>query len=596
MSAVLSFPYPPTPANIPATITRLSTAYRLRSAAMLLSLFLFLAFYLAVIAAVGWCIYLMMQIPVEVSRSPRGTVAMVILKFGGMAALGLLIIFLVKGLFKGQRIDRDQYLRLYEKDSPQLWQFIHQVCHDAGAARPRQVYLSADVNASVIYNSSLLNLIIPPKKDLLIGLGLVNVLNLAEFKAVLAHEIGHFAQRSAGLGSYLMLARRVIDDVVYSRDGWDQFVDQWASIDLRVSFPAWGLKGVLWLLRQGMGGALQGLSLLHLSLSRQLEYNADNVAVRLCGSDAIVHALARLDFASEALADAANSLNAAADHGHLTDDLFYHQSQSAERLRTLRKEPTLGTPPALPMDSGQQVQVFQATPDGIPDHLRSHPTNQMREQNAKRIYFRSMVDERSPWLLFGDRAALCRAVTEIAYTQLMGRKEPYHPEPAVAVQQFINAEHAETTYDSKYHGFYDGRFVQPGDLKADQEYQLTRQGLHELLDRWLGEDQGSRMKLFLQRQAERELLQGLRTGQYSLKKTTFPFREVDRTIKDVPQLLGNVEAEIDQDVKHFHDLDRQIFQLHFALAQLLDQHQPCDLPRTVELVERYRFRKQSSNS
>ncbi|MFO0813337.1 MAG: M48 family metallopeptidase [Gemmatales bacterium] len=590
MSTDLSFPYPAAPANVPAEITRLSVAYRLRSAAMLFSLFLFLVFYLAVIAGIAWLAYKMSLIPIETrGTSGKGTFLVIVFKFGSIAALGLMIIFLIKGLFKGQRIDREQYLQIFEKDSPQLWKFIHQVCQDTGAPRPRRIYLSAEVNACVIYNSSLLNLIVPPRKDLLIGLGLVNVLTLNEFKAVLAHEFGHFAQKSAGLGSYLMLARRIMDDIVYSRDGWDRFVDQWAGIDLRVSFPAWGLKGALWVLRKVMGGALQGLALLHLSLSRQLEFNADNVAVSVCGSDAIVHALSRLDFASEALSDASSSLEAAADHGHQTDDVFYHQTQAGMRLRALRKEPTLGVPPALPLEPDQQVKVFQPSHDGIPDHLRSHPTNVMREENAKRIYIRSIEDERSPWLLFHDRAAICRSVSEVFYLQQLGRKEPYQPEPAEVVQQFINAEHAETTYDPKYHGFYDGRFIDPGELTAEQGYQLTRPTLQTMLEKWQGSDQEARMKLFLERQSERELLHGLKSGQLSLKKKTFPFRSTDRTIDDVVTLLPMVEAEIEEEVKHFNALDREVFQLHLALADRLDQQQPLETPRTSELIERYRF-------
>ena len=70
----------------------------------------------------------------------------------------------------------------------------------------------------MIYNTSLVNLILPPRKDLLIGLGLVNVVNLVEFKAALAHEFGHFAQRSLGLGTYLAVANRIMHDIIYSRD------------------------------------------------------------------------------------------------------------------------------------------------------------------------------------------------------------------------------------------------------------------------------------------------------------------------------------------------------------------------------------------
>ena len=60
-------------------------------------------------------------------------------------------------------------------------------------------------------------------------------------------------------------------------------MDQWAGMDLRVSFPAWGLKGVLWCVRGILAGMYRGLNLLHLSLGRQMEFNADNVAVSVTG-------------------------------------------------------------------------------------------------------------------------------------------------------------------------------------------------------------------------------------------------------------------------------------------------------------------------
>ena len=66
--------------------------------------------------------------------------------------------------------------------------------------RPHRVFLTPDVNAAVFYRESLLSLLLPTSKNLVIGLGLVNQLNLSEFKAVLAHEFGHFSQNSMKLG------------------------------------------------------------------------------------------------------------------------------------------------------------------------------------------------------------------------------------------------------------------------------------------------------------------------------------------------------------------------------------------------------------
>ena len=65
----------------------------------------------------------------------------------------------------------------------------------------------------------------PTGKDLLIGLGLVNILNLSEFKSVLAHEFGHFAQKSTRLGGYVYTANRLIYDLVCGRDWFDNMIE-----------------------------------------------------------------------------------------------------------------------------------------------------------------------------------------------------------------------------------------------------------------------------------------------------------------------------------------------------------------------------------
>src|SRR5262249_46669242 len=158
-------------------------------------------------------------------------------------------------------------------------------CEETSAPKPAGVYISPDVNAAVFYNTSLVNLIVPPRKYLLIGAGLVNAVNLREFKAVLAHEFGHFSQRSLALGTYVYVANRVLGDIVYGRDKWDDFLQRWCGLDLRISFPAWGLRGVVWVLRRGLEFVFKGINLINLSLSRQMEFNADDVAVSVAGSD-----------------------------------------------------------------------------------------------------------------------------------------------------------------------------------------------------------------------------------------------------------------------------------------------------------------------
>ncbi len=588
--------YPPTPAGVPPELTRPHPAYRRRVAAMIAGLFVFLVVYVGLVALSGLFAVWIAFIPdpkFDTGRgSGKGAALYFLVKYGGAVAVGLLSVFLLKGLFKGQKAERGSTIPLKPADHPELFAFIRRVYEDTGAPPPRRVYVSPQVNAALIYDTSLINLIVPPKKDLLIGLGLVNVVTLAEFKAVLAHEFGHFAQRSVGLGSYLYVANRVVQDVVYQRDGFDRALDTWSRIDIRLSLPAWALKGILWVVRAGLSQLYKGLNLLHLSLSRQMEFNADNVAVSVTGSDALIHCLSRLQFASESLGDAATSLDAAADRGVFTADLFAHQLCSADRLRRLRKDARLGLPPDLPADPTAQVTVFtQDDADGTPERYRSHPSDAAREANAKRFYVRSPGDDRSPWLLFGDPAGLKLEVTGLFYHRDLGRKELYVSHPAAEVQAVIDAEHAETTYDPKYHGWYDDRIVNPGDLTDLPPAPWPRDRVAAWLATWPPADLESRVEFWAERQSELSLLRGIESGNLSLKGSTFPFRDKPRRAKEVPALIELVDGELTENVTASHALDRAAFLAHWSAARRLDETAPKagGPSRAAALLVRYRF-------
>jgi len=99
------------------------------------------------------------------------------------------------------------------------------------------------VNRAVFYDSSILSLFLPVRKKLLIGLGLVSELNLSELKAVLAHEFGHFSQRTMTLGSYVYIAQQLVSEIVHGRDGWDDILRGWRQQDIRIAVFAGSSTG-----------------------------------------------------------------------------------------------------------------------------------------------------------------------------------------------------------------------------------------------------------------------------------------------------------------------------------------------------------------
>ena len=575
--------YPPAPANVLPEITRPDPAYRLRVIGMIAGLFGFLIVYFILLLAAGLAAIWLAMLPMPEVRG-RDEVFVFVFKYGGALSMGLLCLFLIKGLFKGGRVSRSTHVPIVETDFPELFAFIRQVYADVGAPPPARVFVSPEVNAALVYDTSLVNLVIPPKKDLLIGLGLVNVLNLVEFKAILAHEFGHFSQKSVGFGAYLYVANKVMRDVIHSRDVLDILVDVWARLDIYVSFPAWALKGILWIVRLMLAGIYKALNLLHLSLGRQMEYNADNVAVSLTGSDAIIHGLAKTDFANECLGDTVKSLNAAADHGVFTDDLFLHQTLAAGRLRRLRKNDRLGLPPEPPANPAEQIVVFPHEDDGIPDKHRSHPTNAMREQNARRFDVRSPRDDRPAWLLFGPATQLRRDVTEVFYAHMLNRREKYTPRPAAEVREFIEAEHAETTLPDQFHGWYDQRLIDPGQLDPLPPAAWSKEAITAWLAKWPHEDFKRRIDGFRAKQTELKMLHAIETGAIQLNSESFKFREKMFRPHQAENLLKMVQGELREETDAFHALDREVFLVHWSAAVHLGSSS-----LETELAERYRF-------
>lgn len=597
--------YPKSPTDIPADLTRPSSSYRTRVILVLLCLFLFLLVYMGLtVGSAGLTVFCFSQLvaddppPVASSKkdgkraapsySPRpkkeGSPFWYVV--AGIAS-ALLFLFLVKGLFRISRGDQGLRIEVTEEEQPLLFAFIRKLCQETRAPFPHRIYLVPDVNAAVAYHQSVLSLILPTRKNLIIGLGLVNQLNLTEFKAVLAHEFGHFSQNSMKLGSYVYTANRVVVDVVYGRGKLDQFISTLCRTDVRIAVFAWVFSAILWTMRKGLEMLFRGINFANTALSRQMEYNADLVAVSVTGSDALVFALARTQFACDALGQGMADLMTAADHKRFTRDIYFHQTRAAEYLRLRLGNDKLGTVPALPEDPHQTVQVFKPEDIDVPLMWATHPSNFDREANAKARYCRGPIDTRSAWELFTAPDEVREAMTRVVY-DATGKKPPEKLEAPEAVQEFIDAEHAETTYHPRYHGLYDERYLRPGKLEelcvptATSEFDEAKR-LAEAHAQLYGDDLKERMANLKTRHEELAKLQRVASGVVRLTGKDLEHRGKRLNLAQVPNLIKEIEGEIGQDYENMYSHDGLVFRVHFAMAIQLGEAE------RTELVERYRF-------
>lgn len=590
--------YPPNPVDVPPDLTVPTRGYRAQVVIVLASLFLFLVLYLGLVGGSAWVSYRCFaeigsggstrHMSPAIRRGRRSSPednSVAMLAIVGIAS-GVLCLFLVKGFFKRSPEDKSLKIELKEQEHPQLFAFIRRLCRDTRAPFPHRVYVTPEVNAAVFYHESILNLVLPARKNLIIGLGLVNVLSLTEFKAVLAHEFGHFSQNSMKLGRYVYVSNRIIGDLVFGRDWLDDLMIALRSIDIRIAIFVWLFTGVLWVVRKLLQGLFRLINFANSALSRQMEFSADLVAVSVTGSDALVNGLSRLDFASEALGQAWTDLQIAADHELYTTDLYFHQTRAAEYLRVVRKDPRLGKPPPASKDPNKTTQVFQPEDTSVPKMWATHPSNFDREENAKRRYVPAVRDNRNPWILFRNVAALRKAMSWQLYQENLGVVEVTTSKPE-EVQAFIDAEHAETTYDPRYEGMYDDRYIKPGELEgigplARKEFADAKQlaAAHAAL---LDVDLPKRMKAHRDRQEEHILLLRLTHGAVELRGKDFSFRGTRRPAADAKRLSEQVEKELDQDYESLSGQDRKSLLVHCEMARQVDK------ALQSERVERYRF-------
>lgn len=212
----------------------------------------------------------------------------------GLICIGFLIlIFLVKFMFTSHKVDRSHLIEIYRHDQPQLFELIDEIAQQVHTDFPKRVYLSSDVNAAVFYDSNFWSMLFPIRKNLQIGIGLANSVTVTEFKAILAHEFGHFSQRTMKVGSYVYHVNQIIYNLLYENQKFENFAERLANmhgiVSLFVRLAMAIISGTQWLLKK----VYSVLNLNYLALSREMEYHADEVAATVAGSAPLANALLR---------------------------------------------------------------------------------------------------------------------------------------------------------------------------------------------------------------------------------------------------------------------------------------------------------------
>jgi len=421
----------------------------LKAALAVLAIILFFVLYLSLVIGLGYLVYLSIKYPLtEINK-------MTILgKIGAISGSAMLFAFTLKFIFKLKNHKPDNRIKLNIEDQPTIFSFTKMICRDTGAPKPKSIFVDPDVNAYVSYSNIWKSLFFPVKKELTIGMGLISSLNLSEFKAVISHEFGHFAQRSMKIGSYIMSANTIIHDMIFERDKWDEALAQWRGTDLRLAFIAWIITPIVWLIRQLLNLFYQFLNIMHASLSREMEFNADKVAVATTGSESIISGLWKLDNAQMQWNSTLNHIYLASQKSIYVNNIYSAYNEALENTITMQRVLF----DELPNDNRGGKLYFSTNTTSKSNMYASHPPNDLREANAKQPYIHCPIDDRSPWILFDEDEKIQQEMTSMLYEKYFNTSE-YDASPYESFRKFVHAENHGLELLNAYSRNFNSRFL-----------------------------------------------------------------------------------------------------------------------------------------
>jgi Zn-dependent protease with chaperone function len=174
------------------------------------------------------------------------------------------------------KIPAPEGYELNREEAPKLFETVEKTCDFLKAPRPDHILLIEDFNAAVMTLPRVG--VFGKRVYLLIGLPLMQALSPAQFKAVLAHEIGHISEKH---GSSAASAYRL-------RETWSRFIESQEADGHKLSF----------LYERFVNWYFPYFNAYSFVLCRRQEREADEYAVQLTGARPLGEALINLEVKS----------------------------------------------------------------------------------------------------------------------------------------------------------------------------------------------------------------------------------------------------------------------------------------------------------
>jgi len=534
--------------TIPLMFVQVSADFKQKTTSAIIAIILFiivyiLLFFSAIALTIG-CIAAGLWI---ISIKPMFFTVMIGI---GLASLGVLIsYFLIKFLFKKHITDRSDLTEITRNDEPQLFQMIDEIVKQAGTDFPKKVYLAYDVNASVFYDSSFWSMFLPIKKNLIIGIGLVNACTKQELKAILAHEFGHFSQRSMKVGSYVYNVNQIIFNLVNEDESYRNTVQGWANASGYFAlFAELAIKitqVIQWILRK----MYSFVNIRHMALSREMEFHADEVAANIAGSIALEESLLRLDLAGNSYSSVIDFYNGKIEESQTSKNIYKEQNFV---MNFLAKESELELKYNLPVVKISEAGLFNKSKLVIENQWASHPSTEDRVGKLRQLNIIKDSDNSSARNLFKnidttEEKLTSKIFSNVEYKQLKTELD------LDTFQNEFEKNYNKDTFDKIFNNYYDHKNPNQFDLNSS----VPSQGVLSF-DELFSKDKVESVYTLIALENDKNTISSIADKSFDIKTfdydgRKFKAKEAKNLIPKLDEQIKNLQEEITQnDINIYH--------------------------------------------
>lgn len=487
-----------------------------------------------------------------------------IIVFIGANGFLLIVVFFLGKIFipsgKASTTTRIEF-EITESTQPKLFELINTVADEVKTIKPKKVFLVPEVSASVHSETNLLSLFNPSNQNLNIGLGLIQVMTEQELKAVLAHEFAHFSQKITWVSVFIYRVNKLITDLLYSDNKWEQTVGESSEFGAIFGFFGELTLAVTNVLKKIFLKVYNIINIEFLSLSRDLEFHADSIAVSITGTDALKNGLYKIELANVAYNRLSEHLDQYFDDGKLLKNVYPAYRWMME-YTALRNEVEMKE--GLPIITPDFFENIILPRVNFKDQWASHPSLPERVSNIEKTGVSKKYDNTPALRLLSNKENIEEELTRLIYESSGIDLDKMHFINAdEAIDKISETQKAFETHES-YNHFYFSRVL---DIDIDELVKKydRKQIENTTFQSIYSKENRKKIDRLIQNVNDKYVLESIATKR--LKLTWFEFDNIKYKRKESSLLLTQLTNEIEKQSKWLKDLDEKAFLFNYALAE-----------------------------